>query len=154
MTPPPLDLPRAHRYFAVEFNNLAWALVEDPSRDAAGTERMIHAAHAACLHWLNAGNALNHQRALCLLATAYAKADITAAATYFASRCLALSAENGDTQTIFDRATAHGCAAIANRLAGNVDLAAAEQGLAEEAAAKFDDASDRVVFDRLYPARP
>jgi hypothetical protein len=33
-------------------------------------ERMIHAAHAACFHWLQVGSLLNHLRAECLLATA------------------------------------------------------------------------------------
>jgi hypothetical protein len=150
MTPAPIDLPQAHRYFAVEFNNLGWQLVEDPSRDAAGTERMIHAAHAACLHWLNAGNALNHQRAQCLLATAYAKAGLGEAAVRHAERCRALSAENGDAQTIFDRATAHGCAAIAFGVAGNDQAAKVEQHVAAEFAARFEDSDDRVVFDRLY----
>lgn len=150
MTQPPFDLPRAHRYFAVEFNNLAWSLVEDASRDAAGDERMIHAAHAACLHWLTAGNALNHQRALCLLATAYAKADIPRAAQYFAKRCLELSTQNGDTQTVFDRATAHGAAAMADRLAGDNASADAEMRLANDTAAKFDEDGDRAVFDKLY----
>ena len=37
---------------------------------------MIHAAHGACFHWLAAGDLLNHLRAQCLLATAYAKAGL------------------------------------------------------------------------------
>ena len=32
MTQPPFDVQRAHRWFAVELNNLAWEIVEADSR--------------------------------------------------------------------------------------------------------------------------
>ena len=66
----PFDLNQAHRWFAIELNNLAWACVESTDRDEETTDRAIHAAHAACYHWLQVGDPLNHQRAQCLLAAA------------------------------------------------------------------------------------
>ena len=55
----PFDLAQAHRWFAIEFNNQAWDLVEKVNRTADETQQMIHAAHASILHWQSAGNALN-----------------------------------------------------------------------------------------------
>ena len=43
MATPPFDLARAHRWFAVELNNLAWDLVEAQERSASDIARMIHA---------------------------------------------------------------------------------------------------------------
>lgn len=151
MAEPPFDVTRAHRWFAVELNNLAWELVEAPDRSPADAERMIHAAHGAYFHWLQVGNPLNHLRAECLLATAYAKAGIGEAAARHAERCLELSREAGDTQTAFDRATAHGCAGVAFAAAGRIEEAKAQYLLAFAAAERFFDPDDRPVFYRLYP---
>ena len=153
MSQPPFEPARAHRWFAVESNNLAWALVEsDPAaRSADDTERMIHAAHASVYHWLQVGDLLNHQRGQCLLATAYAAAGLAEPAVRHAERCLSLSAEAGDRQTAFDRATAHGCASRAYALAGRMEEARREYGKARAAVAVFDDPDDVVVFEKLYP---
>lgn len=150
---PPFDVTRAHRWFAVEMNNLGWDLVEAGERSPVETERMIHAAHAACFHWLAVGTLLNHLRAQCLLATAYAAAGLTDSAVRHASRCLELSAEVGDTQTAFDRATAHGCAGRALALAGRSAESETQIALAKSAAANFDHPEDQVVFERLYLAQ-
>lgn len=154
MADAPFDVARAHRWFAVELNNVSWDLVEKAERSAEELERMIHAAHGACFHWLHAGNLLNHQRAQNLLATAYVRARLTESAVRHAERCLQLSAEAGETQTTFDRATAHGCAAAAFALAGRKETAKQQETLARTAAEKFDDADDRRVFENLYPKLP
>jgi hypothetical protein len=152
MTKPPFDVERAHRCFAVELNNIAWQIAEAPERSASDAERMIHAAHGACFHWLEAGNVVNHLRAQCLLATAYTKAGLAEAAIRHAQRCLTLSGEAAEQQTAFDRATAHGCASAAYALAGRLIDARAEHKFAAAAAAGFDDPSEMPVFERLYPA--
>jgi len=151
MAEPPFDLPQAHRWFAVELNNQAWDLLEKPDRTPAEIERMIHAAHAACFHWLQVGDLLNHLRAQCLLATVYARTGLGEAAVRHAEKCLALSAEAGDTQTAFDRATAHGCAAAAYRANGQSAKAIAAQQQAAAAAEALTDPGDRAVFETLYP---
>lgn len=151
MTDPPFDVQRAHRWFAIELNNLAWDLVESAERSAHDSERMIHAAHAACFHWLQSGTLLNHFRAQCLLATAYAATGLGEAAVRHAERCLGLSREASDTQTPFDRATAHGCAANACALAGRLSEAREHYRVAKEVAATFTDSADIEVFNRLYP---
>ena len=152
MTEPPFDLQRAHRWFGVEFNNVAWDLVEKEDRTADEAERMIHAAHASCLHWLQVGSPVNHQRAHCLLATVYAAAGLFDMAARYAERCLSLSSENGETQTAFDLATAFGCAARAYAGVRRTEAAREHYQQALRAAEKFEDAEDRQVFDRLYPA--
>src|SRR5687767_5369582 len=123
MAEPPFDVQRAHRWFAVECNNLGWDLVESPGRPRKPeqTDRMIHAAHAACFHWLHAGTPLNHLRALCLLVTAYAAAGRAGEAVRHAEACLALVGQLTEPPTDFDLATAHGCAANAFALAGRHD---------------------------------
>jgi tetratricopeptide (TPR) repeat protein len=148
----PFELPQAHRWFAVELNNQAWDLLEKIDRSADDTERMIHAAHAACFHWLQVGNLLNHLRAQNLLATVYARAGHAEAAVRHAEKCLALSHEAGAQQSPFDLATVHGCLAAAYRVAGRPAPALAAQQQATSAADQLTDPADRAVFDSLYPA--
>ncbi len=152
MKPPPFDPLPAHRWFAIECNNLAWDLIEAESHTAEDLERMIHAAHASCHHWLRVGAPLNHQRAQCLLATAYAVANFPEAAVRHAERCLALGQETGDEQTPFDRATAYGCAARAYALLGEHARASALYAQAQACVGQFDQADDRELFANLYPA--
>ncbi|MFT3788758.1 MAG: hypothetical protein QM770_21745 [Tepidisphaeraceae bacterium] len=142
---------RAHQWFAIELNNLAWDLVEANERSPADAERMIHAAHGACFHWLEVGELVNHLRAQCLLAAAYAKASLAESAVRHAEQCLRLSREAGDKQSAFDRASAHGCASNAYTLAGRMDDARTVYERALEAAKGFDDPDDRPVFERLFP---
>lgn len=151
MSTPPIDVPRAHRWFAIELNNLAWDLLEKSDRTPDDTERMIHAAHGACFHWLQVGDLLNHLRAQNLLATVYAKAGLAEAAVRHAEKCLALSNEAGERQSPFDLATVHGCVAAAYRAAGHSAQALAAQQRATAAADQLTDPADRTVFDGLYP---
>jgi hypothetical protein len=151
MPEPSFDLAAAQRWFAIELNNLAWDLVEKEPRTPEDRELMIHAAHASCYHWLQAGTLLNHERAECLLATAYTAAGLPEAAVRHAERCLELSRENGDSQTPFDLATAHGCAAKAYAAAGKDEQAARHYSEALTHVASFEHPEDRQVFDKLYP---
>jgi hypothetical protein len=150
MADAPFDVEKAHRWFGIEFNNLAWDLVEASARSEADVERMIHAAHASTHHWLQIGTPLHHQRGQCLLATVYAVAGLPDAAIRHASRCLSLSQENGADQSTFDRATAYGAAALAHRAAGQADRAAELYAQAVEAANTFEDPDETTVFRKLY----
>jgi len=149
MSQPPFDLAKAHRWFAVEFNNQAWDLVEKSSRTADQTQQLIHLAHASVLHWQSVGNALNQQRGENLLATVYVVAGDATAAVRHAERCLSLSVENVKEESPFDRATALGCAARAHALAGDAAQADRLRTLALAAAAALDD-EERGVFEKLY----
>jgi hypothetical protein len=149
---PPFDVAQAHRWFAVEFNNRAWDLVEKDGRSADETQEMLHVAHAAAIHWKAIGTPLNEQRAENLLATAYLKAGRAEPALRHAQRCLALSEQNAaaGTETPFDRATALGCAACAHKLAGDTHEAERLMTLAMSESKKLD-ADDRPVYEKLYP---
>jgi tetratricopeptide (TPR) repeat protein len=149
MTPPPPDIPAAHRWFAAEFNNRAWELVEKADRTAEETIEMLHAAHAAAIHWQAVGTPVNLQRAENLLATACLKLGRHEQALEHAERGLALSEKNGDAQTTFDRASALAACAKAKNAAGdgNAALPLIFEALAE--ADKLND-EERAVFDRLY----
>ena len=151
MSAPPFDLEKAHRWFAVEFNNRAWDLIEKDGRTAEETQEMLHAAHAAAIHWKTIGTSANEQRAENLLATAYLKASRAEPALRHAQRCLALSEQHAAsaTQTPFDRATALGCAGRAHELAGDASEGERLITLALKEAKRLD-ADDRPVFDKLY----
>jgi ATP/maltotriose-dependent transcriptional regulator MalT len=149
MAQPPVDLAKAHRWFAVECNNQAWELVEKPSRTADEVQQMIHLAHASVLHWQSAGNALNAQRGACLLASVYVAAGDAAGAVRYAEQCLTLSMQNSQEETPFDRATALGCASRARALAGDHAQADRLRTLAQSAAAGLDD-EERGVFEKLF----
>ncbi len=149
MSTPSFDLAKAHRYFAVELNNLGWSLVESSALSRDEIDRMIHAAHGACFHWLHAGDLLNHLRAQNLLATVYVKAILPTIAARHAERCLELSGEAGDKQTPFDRAMVHGCAASAFRLAGRLNDAEKNRLLTMDLVKSLDP-DDRALVEKLY----
>jgi hypothetical protein len=151
MSAPPFDLAQAHRWFAVEFNNRAWNLIEQDSRAADEVDEMLHAAHASVMHWRAIGTPLNAQRGENLLATAYLRAGKAEPALRHAQRCLTLSEQNAaaGTETPFDRATALGCAAKAHELAGDAREAERLMTLASSTAEQME-ADDREVFRKLY----
>ena len=150
MAEAPFDLPRAERWFAVELNNLAWDLLDKPSRTADETERMLHAAHASVHHWLAVGNDLNRLRGMVLLANVYAGAGFVEGAVRYAEQAIALSDAAGETQTPFDRATALAAAARAYAMSGDHDKARRFFDLAQHAAENLA-ADERPVFDQLCP---
>lgn len=151
MTEPNFDTDSAHRWFAVEFNNQAWDLVEAEDRTETETARMLHLAHAAWAHWTEVGSELNVQRAECLLSTAYAVAGNADQALRYGRSCVERSEKSDSEQTAFDQATAHGCLARALVLSGERDEAAEHHRRAAGAAEGLTDAGEREVYAQLYP---
>lgn len=150
MTDPPFDGQQAHRWFAIEFNNRSWDLVEAPARSPAEVEEMIHCAHAACLHWSQAGGPINRLRALVLLATAYVRAGLAAEALNYAELAAACSVPEEEI-TLFDRATLHGAAAAALDLSGRSATAREQYRQFTQTLAAMSDPDDRRVALGLYP---
>lgn len=143
------DIDKAHRWFAIELNNQAWEAIEGGPLDADAAERLIHTAHAACYHWLQAGDAMNHQRAEGLVATAYLAAVQPETADRHNRRALEIAAANPDGQTVFDTACHHACAAsIANAL-GDTERAAEHAQIASEAKSQLE-SYDAAVVEKLY----
>ena len=149
MTQPPFDLAAAHRWFAVEFNNAAWDLVERPARTPDEDDAMLHAAHASVLHWQKVGTALHQQRGEHLLAHVYMQLNQSAAALAHATRCLQLSDGQLDAQTPFDRGTAFEAMARAYACAGQDAEARRYRERAVEAGRLIPEDDDRLAFDAL-----
>jgi hypothetical protein len=153
MTQSPFDLETAHRWFAVEFNNRAWDLVESAGRSDDETREMIDAAHAASLHWRAVGAPINQLRGECLLATANAAAGLGQPAVGHAENCLRLCEQLGDEPSPFDRAAAHGCAANAYATVGAMERARSHFKNSADIAAVLADAGERTLLSQLYPPR-
>lgn len=152
MPEPPFDVQKAHRWFAVELNNQAWDLLEKKDRTPEETERMVHSAHASCLHWLADGTLLNHQRAQHLLASVYSAAGDGASALRHAKRCKELSGANGDSQTNFDRACVSECIARGLACAGELDEARRLKQEAGRMGEQIESSEDRAIFLQMLAA--
>jgi hypothetical protein len=145
----PFDLAKAHRWFAVEFNNLAWELCELPARTAEETERMIDAAHASVHHWRQAATVLNALRGQVLLTSCYVSSSQGEGALRHAYRALELLCA-ADEATPFDRVSALGSAAGAMALAGKAADAQRLRGEACAALAQLTEEDDRRVAAQLW----
>ncbi len=148
MAEAPFDLVRAHRWFAVELNNYAWGLLEQPNLTAEQTERLIHAAHASIHHWLHAGDQLNHLRGQVLLANAYAVAGLSEGALRHAKHAIDLDVASAEKRTPFDHASVLACAARAFQVAGAADESSSFNRAAREAAGELDE-DERKVLEGL-----
>jgi hypothetical protein len=150
VTEPPFDVSQAHRWFAEEFNNRGWDLVESSDRSAAQIDEMISAAHAANVHWRAVGDPVNLLRAECLLATAYAWAGLGQEAVDHAEKCLLYSEQVGTVQSDFDRASAHGCAAAAYACAGSTTDAIKQLDQLRALTTNITDTGERELLSKLY----
>ena len=63
----------AHRHFAAGLNGEVWGLLGKEERSVEEDERMVHAAHASCYHWLEIGTGLHQQRGEWLIARVYSE---------------------------------------------------------------------------------
>ena len=140
-----IDQARAHRWFAIEFNNTAWSLLESSDRSPAVLDRALACAYAAWLHWEAVGTAINRQRAMNLLAQACTASGHQREAIRYGREGLALSQANGDEQTPFDRAAALAtlAAALHSSIDGRDGDSLEDQALA--LAADFPDDDRRVI---------
>jgi hypothetical protein len=136
----------AETHFAKTLNGKVWELLEKPDRSKGEDEWMIHAAHASCFHWLNAGTGLHHQRGEWLIARVYTVLGLAEPALRHASRCLQLTEEFAAQMQDFDRAFAYETVARANALAGHRDEARKYIRLADEAGRSIADAEDKSIF--------
>ena len=148
---PEAELPRLHKYFAIECNNRAWRLSEATRRTAAEDREMLDAAHAAACHWLKAGTELHAARAAMLLGHVHAllgHGDLAmgyARSSYdFLTSC---------DSPAWEIAFAH--AVLANAAAAARDRAthAAHYARAKALGAALDD-EDRSYFDATFRTIP
>ena len=154
MPDPPFDKQQAQRWFAIEFNNRAWDLIEAPQRSEAESEELLHSAHAACLHWLSVGEPINHLRGQVLVTTAYVTLERPDCAVAHAEKILDLT-KTVDGQTPFDVASVHGAAGAAFRLAGQTAAATEQSSLLQSAFQRIDDPEERrIIWQSCWGSPP
>ncbi len=84
-----------HKQLGAELNGLVWELLDKPDRSPVDDERMLHAAHASCYHWLEVGMPANHARGEWLISRVYAVLGKPDPALHFARRCLEICEKHG-----------------------------------------------------------
>jgi hypothetical protein len=150
MPAPPFDIEKASRWFAVELNNQTWDWLESGDYSQPLAERMVHAAHASCHHWLQVGELANHARGECLVANAHAAAGEGDAALRHARRCLELTNEHRAALTDFDVAFAYNALARAHAALGDEQASAVARTQALEASCQIADCADREFFEKWH----
>jgi len=139
-----------NRWFAIECNNLAWDFLENENRTPAESDRMLHSAHAACLHWLQAGTVVNRQRALVLLGTTHGEVNDGNAALRYANSAFKMLEANKSELADWDVAFTYDSLARANAAHGTLDVAADFQKQAREAANVIEDPEDKKIFEDWF----
>jgi hypothetical protein len=139
-------LVEAQKQLAITTNGQVWQLLEKKDRTESEDELLIHAAHASCYHWLQAGTELHHQRAQWLLSHVYCELGIAAAALRHAVRCMDLTTEHADLMKDFDHAYAFEALSRAYALGGQQEDSLFFLQKAEQAGQKIQDEEDRNIF--------
>lgn len=145
----PFDLEKAHKWFAVSCNNEAWDLVEAEQLEGDDAERMIHAAHTACYHWMGVGEKVNQLRALVLLTSAYLKKQQAEPAVHYAEQTVEML-KDCDGVTGFDRACVLGSAMCAYELGEDHEKAEHYRCQAYEAMNDVHEPDEKKVIEDLY----
>lgn len=141
-----------HRYFAAEANNEAWTLAEAP-HSRADALALLNAAHASAWHWQAAGNVLNHQRALMLLAQAHAVAGFGPSALRYADEMRAYFLSEPSTPD-WELAFVHAIHANAAHAAGELAKHENSYASAEGAIRALADENDRAMVMRIFEHVP
>ena len=143
---PPFDEVQAHRWFAIEYNNAAWDIIESPSPKVGEIGELIHIAHASYLHWSKAGGPEEKARALVLLSMAYLCAKQGRQALEYARRSENLLKKEAEGLGAFDRTSIFLVMARSAALAADLETAKKYRGKTEDEAAKLTDSSEREVI--------
>lgn len=148
----PEEITRSHRWHAIECNNLAWKLSEQPARTPLQNEEMLNAAHASAFHWAQVGTELHQARARMLLAQVHAAlGNGELALTYAQQSYDYLVAHNPPDWEI---AFAHAVLAHAAFAAGQATLHREHYTRAQELAQAIADPEDKEVFFKTFNLVP
>ena len=147
----PDQMREAHRHFAIECNNKAWALAEASDAQSRRDE-LLNLAHASALHWQVIGTDLESMRATMLLANVHALLGLGASALSYAQRMRQYFLDQPATpdweiafvHTIHARACASGGDA-----AGHADAYAKAQSAIAAIADPQDKAIVLITFEQL-----
>jgi hypothetical protein len=143
---------RWDRWFAMQMNNRAWAIAENPARTPAEAEEMLDAAHAAALHWRRVGTDRNKAAADMLLGQVHAILGHGPLAMRYARRSheFITSHESPDWELAF----ANAVLANAARAAGDTALYKTQYALGKSLGEAIADDEDKEVFDRFFALIP
>jgi len=83
-----------HRKMAAGFFNETWKLLDKPDRTPEEDARMIHLAHASCLHWQFAGSAQEFAVGEWQISRVHAVLRQSDSALYHAKRSLDIAGHN------------------------------------------------------------
>lgn len=146
------EISRWQRWFAIECNNQAWQIAESEERTPGQTEEMLHAAHAAALHWSKVGTELNAARAKMLLGYAHGLAGNGLLALRYARESLDyfISHDSPDWEVAF----AHAVMAGAARAQGDRALHERHYREAARLGDAIADTGDREIFMRSFRQVP
>jgi hypothetical protein len=148
----PDEIARSHRWHAIECNNLAWRLSDQPERTISESEEMLHAAHASAFHWAMAGTERNTARAKLLLGHVYAAlGDGPTAQRYAQQSCTYLMAHDPPD---WEMAFAEAILAHAAFAARDPALHREHYTRARELGDAIADPEDREIFFKTYDRIP
>jgi hypothetical protein len=136
----------AHQAFAAGLNGVVWELLAQGERTREEDDRMLHAAHASCYHWLKVGTPVHRQRGEWLLTHVYSEMGIGEAALRHAKRCWELTEAHPDLMEDFDLAYGHEGLARGHAAAGDLESARKEWSRAETAGEAIADEENRKMF--------
>jgi hypothetical protein len=93
----------AEKYFAVEYYNTIWPLLENKERTEEENLTMIHMAHTSYLHWSKVGTTVNFVRGEWMLSRVYSVLSIAKQALIHARRSVEICEQNeiGDFDLVF-----------------------------------------------------
>jgi hypothetical protein len=137
----------AHRFFGIEFNREVWGLLGKEDRTRDDEERMVYSAFASARHWLEAGTAVNQQRAEWMISHVYAELGLGESALRHAQRCQELTTEHGGEMEDFDRAYALEALARAHAVSGNRQEAEKHLKMANRAGQAIGDPESKEYFE-------
>jgi hypothetical protein len=136
----------AERFFAINYFNKIWGLLEKPDRTRDEDELMLDYAHASLAHWRAAGTPLNLQRGIWMLSRVHSVLGQSGPALAYANHCQDLTEQHDDLMQDFDKAFAFEALARAHALAGKREEAEKYLCQAEEAGNLIQDDEDRKIF--------
>ena len=144
------NLKENHLLFAKRTNNRVWDLLEKNQRSPAEDQEMLLAAFASQYHWMNAGTAVNIQRAYWVLSRVHQALDQAEAALEWALKCQEVTENNLTDMKDFDRAYAQEALARSFALTGDLDKAKGHYDLATALGEKIKDPEDRAIFKQDF----
>jgi hypothetical protein len=146
-----------HRWFAVEFNNEVWDLLDAGvglASPEADRDLVLYGAYASARHWAECGGPAQQARAEHLVARAELAVGDPAVALRHARRCLELVLASPDAVSDWDAPFAHEALARALAGTGDAEQAGRQRELAMELTKRVADRQDREVLETALRRGP